>query len=390
MGEKGGVDIRFTLLYIVLTLFATWTLTNTHPKLTQTHKSTRLTFENFNDPFITHGIDVIPASSSHPSEAVYIFAVNHIPGAGSLAPSSSSNKDNNNKKKKCHLASRIDVFHHTLGTTTARYLHSISHPSIHTPNDVYGVSANEIYVTNDRWYEEGFMTMVETLWPGAKWSDVVHATRAVDHEREGEGEAEAVQQAEIQANIAIDKLRIPNGLGHGRTDDEILLTSAFGGIMWLGTFSSSAPEAQSSSSSSEPTIQINDTVDLASTIDNPSWYQDQYISSSGNDNDDASGFVLAGLKRAINLGTTGTDPHGREGVMVWYVKPNAQLPAEKWEKKLLWEDDGGLIRNAATAVLVGIDPAKEKSAGGEGGGKKAWLYVTGFSSQSAVAVKVDL
>jgi hypothetical protein len=66
--------------------------------------------------------------------------------------------------------------------------------------------------------------------------------------------------------------------------------------------------------------------------------------------------------------------------MVWL----AQRKNGKWEKKLLFEDDGKRLRSAATAVLIGIGPKLE------GGKKKGWLFVTGFYSQHMVAVKVDL
>lgn len=93
--------------------------------------------------------------------------------------------------------------------------------------------------------------------------------------------------------------------------------------------------------------------------------------------------TVPGLTRGIDLGKVGQDPSGKEGVMVWYVTPNENT-TDTWDKRLLWQDDGSNIRNAATAVLVGIDPKKED------GKKRAWLFVTGFSSENAVAVKIDL
>lgn len=69
--------------------------------------------------------------------------------------------------------------------------------------------------------------------------------------------------------------------------------------------------------------------------------------------------------------------------MIWYIKPSKNTTGT-WDTSLLWEDDGSTIRNTAAAVLVGIDPEKED------GKKRAWLFVTGFSSENAVAVKVDL
>lgn len=220
---------------------------------------------------------------------------------------------------------------------------------------MYAVSPTEVYVTNDHHYYDGLLRTIEDMWPRALWSNVIHATVA------GNGF--------VEANVAIDKLHNPNGLGHGRSEDEILLASAAGGYVQLGRPAEGGR-----------TVVLEDIIDLESTIDNPSWYSDPY---AGGDAGDASGFVLGGLTRGVDLARTGQDPKGREGVMVWYVKP-VEDDKEKWEKRLLWQDDGSNIRNVATAVLVGIDPKKE------GGKKKAWLFVTGFSSENAVAVKVDL
>lgn len=211
-------------------------------------------------------------------------------------------------------------------------------------------------MTNDHHYYGGLWRAVEDVWPGATWSTVIHAT--------------AAENGSVEANVAADKLHNPNGLGHGRTKDEILLASASGGYVQLGR----AAEGGS-------TIVLDGgIIDLESTIDNPSWYSDPYASE---DAGDASGFVLGGLARAVDLPRTSRDPLGREGVLVWYVKPGKDGEGE-WEKKLLWQDDGSNIRNVATAVLVGIDPQEE------GGKKRAWLFVTGFSSENTVAVKVDL
>lgn len=196
---------------------------------------------------------------------------------------------------------------------------------------------------------------MEDLWSGAKWSNVIHAVVSKD--------------GKVEANVALDKLHNPNGMGHGRTEDEILVTSAAGGYMWVGKLGSSDFK----------TIDVSETIDLDSTTDNPSYYRDPYASTG----DDVSGYVLPGLSKAINLVRYGHGPQGKEGTMAWHVTPSKNVTGE-WDKKLLWEDDGSIVRNAAATVLVGIDPKKE------GGKKKAWLYVTGFSSEKMVAVKVDL
>lgn len=55
----------------------------------------------------------------------------------------------------------------------------------------------------------------------------------------------------------------------------------------------------------------------------------------------------------------------------------------EWESSVLFEDDGTLIRTASTGLLV---PSETKP----GERKKAWLFVTGFVSESVIAVEVDL
>lgn len=244
---------------------------------------------------------------------------------------------------------------HVLGSGTAKYVRTIAHPLIRTPNDVYAVSAREVFVTNDHHYREGHLRAVEDVWPGATWSEVVHATVGDD--------------GSVEASAALDKLWNPNGLGHGRTGDEVLLASALGGNMWLAGIGEGGR-----------TLVVRDNIRVDSTVDNPTWYSDPYADEATGD---ASGYVLGGLARALELARVGKDPLGREGVVVWYVTPSRK-ESGTWEKRILWQDDGSRLRNSATALLVGIDPKKE------GGKKKAWLFASGFSSESVAAVKVDL
>lgn len=322
----------------------------------QTKESKRLTFEGLDDPFISHGIDVIPDPEASEKEAVYILAINHVPNQAVFPRDGSSPATNPGSAPKA--ASRIDVFHHVLGSDTVRYNHTIAHPLIRTPNDIYAIGPREVLVSNDHYYFEGYMRIVEDVWPGATWSNVIHATLTSD--------------GSVEANIALDHLHNPNGFGHGRTRDEILLASATGGTVRLTKLDEGGGQ----------TLVVDDIIDLASTVDNPVWFSDPYADETTGD---ASGFVLGGLTRALELAKGAKSPLGREGVMVWYVTPSKEgEESGKWEKRLLWQDDGSNIRNAATAVLVGIDPKKEN------GKKKAWLFVTGFTSEATIAVKVDL
>lgn len=302
---------------------------------------------------MTHGIDVIADPEQSKDQAVYIVAINHVPNKD-VFPRDGSKPDKEPGSTP-KAASRIEVFHHNLGSDTVRHVHSIAHPLIRTPNDVYAVSPTEIYVTNDHYYREGHMRMLEDAWSGAAWSDVIHAKIAGD--------------GSVEAEVAVDKFYHPNGLAHGRTKDEFLVASAAGGHFWIAHQEKDAKS-----------LVLQERIDVDSTIDNPSWFSDPYADKVKGD---ASGFILGGLAKTINLVKNGKDPQGREGVMVWYVTPSKNRSG-LWDKKLLWQDDGSKIRNAATAVLVGIDPKTENGA------KKAWLFVTGFSSEHTVAVKVDL
>lgn len=322
-------------------------------------KSRRLKFEGFDDTFVTHGIDVITDPDS--DSAVYIFAINHVPNPEFVKlKREATDKDGmayNVKKSN----SRVEVFHHVLGSSSVRHIRTIQDPLIRTPNDIFAVSPTSFYVTNDHYYTEGHMRMLEDLYFGAAWTDTVHVVISKD------------EPSGSKTTVAVPRLHNNNGLGHGRTDDEILIDSCISGTMHIGKVSSK---------SGKDTIKLEESIQLDSIIDNPTYFSDPFPSTSY----DASGYVLAGLSNAIDLAKTCRDPLKTEGVMVWYVKPSSDRDQSggSWDKRLLFEDDGHRIRTASCAVLIAIDPATE------GGKRKAWLFVTGFLSKNTIAVKVDL
>ena len=313
-------------------------------------KSTRLQFENFSGPFITHGFDSV-ADPSHPT-AVYILAVNHLANPSS-APDSGLPR----------ARSQIEIFHHVLGTPTARFVRSVRHPLIATPNDIYAVAPDSFYVTNDHSHREGLLRHVGDLVPYLGWSSTVHVQLG--------GLAAKDAEADVTVQTALTGLKNNNGLGHGARPGEVLVTSAIGGELY---------RASVSSSSADYTLAVEETIPVDSTIDNPSYYRDP----EGVPGDDASGYVLAGLRRAADLPSTVHDPEGKESVIVWLVRRNKSAAdgVNAWEQRVLFEDDGTNIRSASAAVLV--------PAGAGASGKKAWLFVSGFISESVVAVEVDL
>mgnify|MGYP002718703634 FL=1 len=308
-------------------------------------KSTRLAFENFQGPFVTHGIDVI--EDPEQSDAVYIYAVNHMPNPAHF--------EAGEPKDIPKAQSQIELFHHTINSKSIRHVRSISHPLIKTPNDIYAISPVSFYVTNDHFYREGPMRLIEDVWRPAKWSDIIHVRIA-----------DLSKDAPIEASVALTGLWNNNGLGRGRTDKEVIISSAMGGEIFLAT-----------RHESNHSISIDTSIAFASSLaDNPSYYDDPYRT----DSHDASGYLVAGVSQAIHLLANAKDPNALDAVQVWYTTLNSSTGV--WEKKVLFEDDGTRIRTASAAVLVPIEPKDGK--------KLAWLFVTGFMSESMVAVQVEL
>jgi len=317
-------------------------------------KSQRLKFDNFNGPFITHGIDVIPDKDRPEGEAVYIFAVNHVPevqASGAKGPSARS---------------QLEVFYHIIGTSSVKHLRSIWHPLIRTPNDVVALSPTSLYVTNDHFYREhGIMRTIEDMYIKSDWSDIVHIQ--LDSLKAPSADAG------VTARIALAGLHNTNGIGHGRTEDEILISSCTSGVLNI---------AQVPSDPSTGNLTVVEAIEIDHIADNPSYFADPYASAV----DDRSGFLEAGVSRAADLLHTMRDPIAKDPVMVTYLRPKRPEEGGGWEKRVLLDDDGARLRSASAAVLVAIDPASEPN----GGSRKAWLFATGFLSKNVIAVKVDL
>jgi hypothetical protein len=269
-------------------------------------------------------------------------------------------------KKAPKARSKIEIFHHEVGSSEIEHLRSIWHPLIRTPNDIYIRDQHSFYVTNDHLYREGVMKLVEDIAYGtlAPWTDLIHVEisdlRAKD------------ETAEINAAVAIKGLHNNNGLARGKDDNEILIARASAGVLVLAT------------PNPHPHLKILEGIQLPCTIDNPSYFRDPFAKGPGRD---GSGYVLAGLARAAAF----PDPHGLDPVMVWLVQPkagqnldNERNSEDRWSKKLIFQDDGKTIRSTATALLVAIDPAEN------GGRKQAWLYVTGPVANAIVASRIDL
>ncbi|OIW30691.1 serum paraoxonase/arylesterase family protein [Coniochaeta ligniaria NRRL 30616] len=334
----------------------------------KTMKAQRLALEDFDGPFVTHGIDVISDPEKPAGEAVYIFAVNHVPNPayyGDALSGTPPAAGSDTAKSR----SRVEIFRHEIGSASVRHIRSVWDPLIRTPNDIVALSPTSFLVTNDHIYREGLMRTVEDMYFGAKWTDTIHVTLNALGSATSDTEG-------VVATVALDKMHNNNGLGHGRTADEVLVVECISGILNLGRFVSNETKTS--------TIRIEDFVKFDSPIDNPSYYADPFADSRH----DASSYVAPGLGRAVDLHKAVRDSSGKEPVpvMIWSAKtaPSGDSSSRKWETRLLFEDDGSRIRSASAAVQVAIDPAEE------GGDKRAWLFVTGFIAENIIAVKVDV
>lgn len=314
-------------------------------------KSKRLAFDGFKGPFVSHGIDVIEDPKQ--ADAVYIVAVNHLPNPEYYEQEAEAAEAQNIPKAR----SQIEIFRHVLQSNKAQHVRSIRHPLIRTPNDVVADSPYSLYVTNDHFYREGTLRLIEDLWPSAKWSNIIHVQ--IDELKSTDA------LAGVQASVAHTGLWNNNGLGHGQSEQEVVISSAVGGELYIAN-----------KYDNNSTLSIHSTISFDTVTDNPSYYADPYRT----DSDDASGYLVAGISQPVNLAENSKDPEAKDPCQAWYAR---RAGDGKWEKKMLFEDDGSRLRTASAAVLVPIEPKED-------GKKRAWLFVTGFMSESMVAVQVEL
>lgn len=222
----------------------------------------------------------------------------------------------------------------------------------------------------------------------------------------------------LQVSVALKGIHNPNGMGTGAIPSEILIARAAAGVLVLAEeIEQTTPRSWLSfkASTAEPSLLVKESIQLPSTIDNPTYFHDPYVAQTGRD---ASGYLLAGLARACDLGHTCGNPKGQDPSMVWLLQRSGESEGTSsasgegtsaneeagsnildqpqvgeitkgkidggWKTTLVFQDDGLTLRTATTAILVAIDPAENE------GRKQGWLFVTGFLSENIVATKIDL
>lgn len=300
------------------------------------------------------------------SQLLHIFVVNHLPN-----PQHWNAQGANQSPNK--TMSQIEVFQHVLGSQTAEHVRSINDPLIKTPNDILATSPTSFYVTNDHYYREGDMRVLEEVLTQkyGGWSDTVHV--------EITDRTSASPSIGTHITVALQGLHNNNGLGRSASSrpEEILIVDASGGVL---------TRAYRSLDTSDKKLNIVEHIQFDTTLDNPFYYYDDWATPE----DDASGYVLAGLTRGISLALDFSRPDKPIPVTVWYSRRSTATAETKgdshktWEKTIIFQDDGNTLRSASSAIMIGIDPKET------GGKKQAWLFVTGFASYAMVATKVDL
>jgi hypothetical protein len=256
-------------------------------------------------------------------------------------------------------------------------------------------------VTNDHKYRDhGLRRTSEDVWTGAwgRITDTAHVQADVDVDVDAEG-GDAGEG--VYNTVALKDMHNNNGLGHGdpRKDKEVLVCDAAGGVLHLARLSFSQPSSSSDTSYSSDSdsknpqgleLELLESIQMDSTIDNPSYFHDPYPENRC----DASGYVLAGLLRGADYGKFFRDEGHVDPSVVWHVsrskneskdkKQNQKEGGDGWTRRIVFQDDGETLSSASTAVVLPIDPATN------GGRKEGWIWVTGPSSKAVVATKIDL
>lgn len=323
-----------------------------------TQESTALQYTNFAGPFSGHGIELYTDPAV--PDTTFIFVVNHLANPDYF--------DHHPPKSKVKCLERIEIFKHIHGEPTIEHVRSVEHPLLKTANDIAATGPTSFYVTNDHYYSEGMLRGIEDVSNVkiAPWSNTLHV-----HFDPGT----KIPNAGVTATVALTGLHNNNGLGKGRPGyPEINIIDASGGVLHRAL-----------THQENETLHVLERIQLPITLDNPFYYEDKYATPGSN----ASGYIVSGLARAYTLAKDMDNISTPMPIAVYHIRSNDSpvdflSDSNKWEKRLIFQDDGKAVSSASGAVMVGIDPATN------GGRKQGWLFVTGFASHAMGAAKIDL
>ncbi|KAI1433351.1 serum paraoxonase/arylesterase family protein [Xylaria sp. CBS 124048] len=334
----------------------------------KTMKSQKLSFDNFDGPFATHGIGLYTPPADQ--DIVYIYAINHLPNPRWTPGSTSEEK----------AASQVELFIHTVGSTTARHIRSIAHPLLRTPNDILGISEHEFLVTNDHYYRDGRMRSVEMLLRGfVCWTDLVHVR---------------FDEKDVDAAVVLDTVANNNGLGWG-PDHQVIIGNAAGGHVLFAsvpgteegnTSKSNNNNNNNNDNGTRTAMKVSHSVPMDAIVDNAAFFADPFAGSHGKD---YSGYLMPGMSDGHNFVPSFKDPDfaapmpGRVMYLPAIAGRDRDVRANRRRRRLIFRDDGSTLRGATTSALVAIDPALN------GGKREGWLFVTSIIDSKVIATRID-
>ncbi|KAH8107861.1 hypothetical protein BXZ70DRAFT_17235 [Cristinia sonorae] len=266
-----------------------------------TGKVTRLQVEDYPNAsrgLYVHGMDVVPAASD-PS-LLYVYMVNHrVPLEGDPAVVGAD--------------SSIEIFSTKTGSSKLKHVATIDDPVIVTPNDVVGYpDGKSFYFTNDHAVKTGFYRQLELIF------NLTSTSVGYCHTHDG-------------CKIAADNLQGANGIAKSPTNDTIYVGSAHGAGIYVMD-----PQT-------DHTLILSDRISAGGIpMDNLSF--------------DKNGALWAPLfPRGFEAVSRYKDFSIKAASSAWQfttnIGPNS-FYGEKYKAERVFEDDGGVIMGATTAVYL--------------------------------------
>ncbi|GJN90939.1 hypothetical protein Rhopal_003953-T1 [Rhodotorula paludigena] len=147
-----------------------------------------------------HGLDALHTPSAAEPDLYTLFLVSHRPPADpALAPKEGAD-------------SVVELFETRLGSDEARYVGTVRHERVLTPNSVVATGPRSFYVSNDHARKVHWTRMFELVY--VESSSIAHC--------------ELLPSGESDCTVAVDDILYPNGIAKG-PDDLLYSASTFTG-----------------------------------------------------------------------------------------------------------------------------------------------------------------
>ncbi|GAA5999682.1 hypothetical protein JCM10207_005867 [Rhodosporidiobolus poonsookiae] len=268
-----------------------------------------------------HGLDVFRSPSS-PSRLT-LFINSHRPPSN-RALSAQTGAD-----------SVVEVFETELGSGEARWVRTIEHELVRTPNNMAAVSETGVYITNDHRYKAHWSRKYEKLH--AVPSEIVYCD---------------LSSSTPACKVAADNLPYPNGIAKG-AGNTLYSASTLGALVNVWSINA------------DHTLSLVEAVPIARPIDNVHY--DPLT-------DAVYATALAKVLDFIEVGKTGGMGGGTAAVEVWRVRKAGKgegTGGKKYIAELAFADTGAIVSASTTAA-----PYRDS------------LLLTGLFADKAVVCKI--